>query len=159
MALNYDQLKVEIENDPENLGYAALVEAGRDQDVANVLNRRDRSGHKLVDLWAVKLAAIENGFWPKIRVAATSHPVDQIKAVAQTVLDYVDDQRFSTIDMHRASTAAMLDALVEGQVITLQEGDTLTALADTLVSRAEEIELVEQGSNVTAGDVAKALRG
>lgn len=155
--MDLQALKSEIENDPQSLGYAALVEAGRDQDVANLLNAKNRAGHRLVQLWEVKLAAIEGGFWPAIKVAATSHPVAEIKAVADTVLDYVDDRRFSTIDMDRASTMTMLEALVSGQVITQEQADSLVALADTTLSRAEEL----FGADASVGDqdIAKALRG
>lgn len=157
MALDYDALKSDIEGGPLAAELAPLAEAGRDQDVADALNRKDRPGRKLVDLWQIKLAAIEGGFWPAIKVAAASHPVPEIKAVADTVLDYVDDRRFSTIDPHRESTSAMLGALVAGSVITQEHADALTALADTTVSRAEE--LFGSGTVIGNMDIAKALRG
>lgn len=149
--INLAALKSEIQNDPENIGYAELVFAGRDQDVADLLNLKNRAGHRLVNLWEIKLVAIEGGFWPKIKWAASAHPVEQIKAVAATVLDYVDDRRFSTIDLYRESTQAMLAALVTGEVITQAESDALTAIADAMVSRVEQ--LFELGDVATAAQV------
>lgn len=151
-------IRSELANDPLGRGYAAMVEVANDQALAAMLNAKDRPGRRLVNLWEVKLAAIEQGFWPNIKVAAASHPVPQIKAVADTVLDYVDDRRFSTIDMDRASTLTMLGALVTGSVITQEQADGLIAIAGQTstgeplqISRVEELGAI--GDTITAEQV------
>lgn len=150
-------LKDELENDPEKIGYAVLTKDGRDQDIADLLNTKDRPGRKLVDLWRVKLAAIENGYWINIKLAAATSQNETVRAVADTVISYVDDVRFSNIDMDRLSTLTMLGVLVAGGVMTQAQANDLSALANATLSRCEE--LFGPDSTVNAADIADALRG
>ena len=148
--MRYDILTAELQDDPASLGYSTMTDA----EVATAINGATQAARKLVPLWEVKKAAIENGFWLAIKTAAASHADEQVKGVANIVLDYVGDSRFENIDMDLTSTQTMLGALVAGSVITQDFSDLLNGLANTTTSRAAILGL----SQVSDGHI-KSARG
>ena len=148
--MRYDILTAELQNDPEGLGYAAMS----DVEVVTAINAETQTARQTVPLWQVKKAAIENNFWLAIKAAAASHADEQVKGVANIVLDYVDDTRFNNLDMDLVSTQTMLGALVAGGVITQDFSDLLNGLANTTTSRAAILGL----SQVSDGHI-KSARG
>ena len=80
-------LRAEIEGDPEALGYAAHVAAGRDADIATLLN----AGRGDAEIW-VPLAELEN--W--LLVTSAYHMPRSVGAFRQagwTVIAYPVDYR------------------------------------------------------------------
>lgn len=142
-------LNSELTNDPENLGYAAYVNAADDIALANLLNARNRAGRRIINCWEVKLHAIQNNYWPVIKIAAETASDATAKAAAQTTLDYINDLRFTAFDIDSVTSQTLLTVLVMAGIMTSDQKDSLSALADTQISRAEELGLVAQGINVT----------
>lgn len=156
--MDLQALKNEIENDPEHLGYAELAAAGRDQDVADLLNRRDRAAKRLVPCWEVIRLASLGWTWANLDLASRSHESLDVQRAAITARDWL--QRWQSIDLDANSGALQL--LRAGNVIESDaELTAILALGDATVSRAQEL-WGEKGAvqiTVTAGDVAMALRG
>lgn len=150
-------LNNEITTDPLGLGYAPFVAAGNDQGVADLLNAKAVSSSRKVPLWEIKRQALQHGYWVAIRAAATSHPNQQVQAAAISAVDFVDDFRFTTMDLSDSAVQLMLAALVSGGVMTSDQKAALDGLAVTMISRAEQ--LFGEGTAITNTDVSFALRG
>jgi len=147
--MNYTVLRGEISTDPLGRNYVAMS----DVEVVSSLNTADRAIRQLVPLWQVKKTAIEEGCWLAIQAAvADESKSEQVRGAAAIAVDYINDQRFQNLDMDLTSTQQMLGALVVGGVITAAQSATLDALADGVISRAEEIGL----AGVRVGDVQRA---
>jgi hypothetical protein len=135
--MKYDILQEELVNDPLSIGYSNMT----NQEVADAMNAYTITIRKLVPLWQVKKACVEEGVWLAIQQAAESHSDPQIQAAANAAVSYIDDRRFENLDMDLASTKTMIGALVSGSVITQTNQATLDALADDVTSRAAQLEL------------------
>lgn len=156
--MDYAALETEIESGPLAEELAPLVEAGRDQDVADALNRRDRPGRRLVPCWEVIRTASLGWTWANLDLASRSHENLDVQRAAITARDWL--QRWEKIDLD--ANAIALQILRLGNVIESDaELAAIQALGDTTFSRAEEL-WGAGGSipvSVSAGDVAQALRG
>lgn len=126
-----------LTNELANPVYAGMT----DLEAVNKLNTKDVPARQLVPLWMVKKHAIENGYWIAIKAAATSHESPTVQAAATLTLDYVEDKRFDNLDLDLSSTQSLLAALVSGGVITQTNADELDAMADTFISKADELGL------------------
>lgn len=145
--MNLDPLKTELAKSD----YDALIAAGDHSGLAARLNAKTLPG--LVPLWEIKKAAIEAGEWYSIVVAADSHEVPQVKAAAYMAKDYIDDRRFTNLDLSLPSTQQMLGGLVQGGVMSQGLVDTITGLAANRASIADSL-----GVAVNETTIAEALR-
>lgn len=149
--MDFKLLASEISDDPLNVGYDGMSDA----DVASSLNAVIREQRKLVPLWQVKKACVENGLWRKIGLAITDQALTPtVRDAAAAAVAYIDDKRFENLDMDLTSTKNMLAALVVGNVIPQALATALDGMADFSVSRASEI-----GIGVVSADDVAIARG
>ena len=134
--MQYSTLKAEIQNDPQQVGYAEMDENA----IMTSLNANTVAKRVLVPLWKIKKHAIENGYWVALRAAAadTESPLN---TVATLTVDYISDERFDNLDMDLTSTQTLLGGLVAGGILTQAQADELDAMGDTFESRATELGL------------------
>jgi hypothetical protein len=149
--MDYSILSTELTTDPLGRGYAEMSA----EEAANSLNTVNIVARQLVPLWNVKKTAIEAGCWLAIKAAAVSHVSPDVQGAAAIAVDYIDDQRFTNLDMDLTSTKLMLGALVAGSVITQAQADILDALANTTISRATQLNL----GVVAPGHIEEIRRG
>ena len=148
--MNYEVLVSELSNDPTGIGYSGMT----DEEVAVAINANTQTSRQTVPLWQIKKLAIESNLWLTIKQAAVEHVSNDIKNVAIIALDYINDTRFSNLDMDLVSTQTMLGALVAGGVITQDFVDELNVLANTLTSRASILGL----GGLSSGHIASARK-
>lgn len=156
--MNYAALKAELQADSQTLGYAALISAGKDQDLANLLNLANRAGRKPTDPAKLKSSMFESGVLRKVLDAADTHATTTVKYTARALVSYIDDRRMTSVDLDNAAVVAMIDTLKNATpaVITAAEKTTLLAIGDAQLSRAEQV--LGLSKSVTATDIAIALR-
>lgn len=117
-----------------------------DQAVADAVNALRVSVRRPVPTWLVRQAAIESGYWPSL-VEARESTTPQLRALAITVLAWIDDQSgtIQSVDMDRPAVVAMRAALVHAGIVTQAQADALSALADALIPWSESVGLPEIG--------------
>ena len=117
-----------------------------DQAAADAVNALRVSVRRPVPTWQVRQAAIEAGYWPSL-VEARESTTPQLRALAITVLAWVDDQSgtIQTVDMDRAAVVAMRAAIVQAGIVTQAQADALSALADASIPWTESVGLPEVG--------------
>jgi len=117
-----------------------------DQPLADAINALRVSVRRPVPTWLVRQSAIEGGYWPAL-VEARESTTPQLRALAITVLAWVDDQSgtIQTVDMDRPAVVAMRTALVQAGIVTQPQADALSALADASIPWTESVGLGEVG--------------
>ena len=122
--------------------YAGLT----DQLLADAINALRVSVRRPVPTWLVRQSAIEGGYWPSL-VEARESTTPQLRALAITVLAWVDDQSgtIQTVDMDRPAVVGMRAALVEAGICSQPQADALSALADASIPWTESVGLIEVG--------------
>lgn len=140
MAINYAQLKTELQTDPSALGYSALLAAGNHVGVAAVLNLT-RAG-----------VTIKRDIIPAHQLfeAITATDYAALTAAEKTRLQIILSMGQVNVrgDNTRAQLAAMFGAGTATRTAVL-------ALIDRQGSRAEQ--LFGSGVSISAADVALAL--
>lgn len=154
-------LYAELTNDPEGLGYAALIAIGSDQGIADVLNRADRAGKREVPAGDVIRTLTLCGRWPGIVLASRRAPTDTAAdAVILAAINMVEaTMHFPTFDLqdstYLGAITAGLDALVSAGLIDANDKAIVLALDAATVSRGQQLGL----GIVSHMDVARTLRG
>ena len=117
-----------------------------DQALADAINALRVSVRRPVPTWLVRQSAIEGGYWPSL-VEARESTTPQLRALAITVLAWVDDQSgtIQTVDMDRPAVVGMRAALVQAGIVTQSQADAISALADQSISWTESVGLGEVG--------------
>lgn len=117
-----------------------------DQLLADAVNGLRVSVRRPVPTWLVRQAAIEAGYWPSL-VEARESTTPQLRALAITVLAWIDDQSgtIQSVDMDRPAVVAMRAALVQSGIVTQAQADALSALADASIPWTESVGLPEIG--------------
>ena len=146
-------LQDELLTDPEQLGYADHVEAGRDADLAALLNAANRSGKRPVPKASILRHVVEAARWGALEDLA-ANASSPYRDAARSAIRAFQPGDFETIDLARPAVAALLDALVAGGALAADDKTAILALADAQVSRAEQLGLGAVGHL----DVARALR-
>ena len=137
-------LREEILNDPLGRGYSSMTDA----EIADSLNEKNRT--KVVPLSSAELLAWSGGGadddnniasrYERIEAAATSHASGAVRGACKAAIRLIE--RDSTVlDLTLPDRAAMVDALVAGNVLTETEKTELYTLATQQISRAEELGL------------------
>jgi hypothetical protein len=117
-----------------------------DQLVADAINGLRVSVRRPVPTWAIRQAAIEGGYWVSLLDARESSTA-AVRSLALSVLAWIDDQSgtIQTVDLDRPAVIAMRAALVQAGIVTQQQADALSALADASIPWTESVGLPEVG--------------
>jgi hypothetical protein len=117
-----------------------------DQLLADAINGLRVSVRRPVPTWAIRQAAIEGGYWVLLLDARESSTA-AVRALAISVLAWIDDQSgtIQTVDLDRPAVVAMRAALVQAGIVTQQQADALSALADVSIPWTESVGLPEVG--------------
>lgn len=131
-------LSDEIDNDPKNKGYAALLpnQPGRVVDLLNALTETKYKSRMIT----------ARGILSDYPVGPNSAAVvlDKLDAAAPTIPALKWAWKFISgegLDIGNAATLAMIDQLVAGEVLTSEEGAMLKGLSLQPASRAEVLGL------------------
>lgn len=150
-------LQTEIETDPGERGYAAYLNAGNDTGLAALLNTRDIPGRKTIEPDVLRAALMNLSAWTRLRAIQRNPEAPwQLAAAADTVFDACQPAGLKYINLDAPSATALFAAFVDAEILTAQERDGLLTLADTLISRAEEV--AGAGVHVTDDDAMKLRR-
>jgi hypothetical protein len=117
-----------------------------DQLLADAVNGLRVSVRRPVPTWAIRQAAIEGGYWVSLLDARESSTA-AVRSLALSVLAWIDDQSgtIQTVDLDRPAVIAMRAALVSAGIVTQQQADALSALADASIPWTESVGLPEIG--------------
>ncbi len=117
-----------------------------DQLLSDAVNGLRVSVRRPVPTWHVRQTAIEGGYWPAL-VEARESPTPAIRALAITVLAWIDDQSgtIQSVDMDRPAVIGMRAALVQAGICSQTQADDLKALADVSIPWTESVGLGEVG--------------
>ena len=117
-----------------------------DQLVADAINGLRVSVRRPVPTWAIRQAAIEGGYWVSL-IDARESSTAAVRSLALSVLAWIDDQSgtIQTVDLDRPAVVAMRAALVSAGIVTQQQADALSALADASIPWTESVGLPEVG--------------
>jgi hypothetical protein len=117
-----------------------------DQMLADAINGLRVSVRRPVPTWAIRQAAIEGGYWVSLLDARESSTA-AVRSLALSVLAWIDDQSgtIQTVDLDRPAVVAMRAALVQAGIVTQQQADALSALADVSIPWTESVGLPEIG--------------
>jgi hypothetical protein len=117
-----------------------------DQLLADAINGLRVSVRRPVPTWAIRQAAIEGGYWVSLLDARESSTA-AVRSLAISVLAWIDDQSgtIQTVDLDRPAVVAMRSQLVQAGIVTQQQADALSALADASIPWTESVGLPEIG--------------
>jgi hypothetical protein len=117
-----------------------------DQMLADAINGLRVSVRRPVPTWAIRQAAIEGGYWVSLLDARESSTA-AVRSLALSVLAWIDDQSgtIQTVDLDRPAVVAMRAALVSAGIVTQQQADALSSLADQSIPWTESVGLPEVG--------------
>jgi len=117
-----------------------------DQLLADAINGLRVSVRRPVPTWAIRQAAIEGGYWVSLLDARESSTA-AVRSLALSVLAWIDDQSgtIQTVDLDRPAVVAMRSQLVQAGIVTQQQADALSALADASIPWTESVGLPEVG--------------
>jgi len=117
-----------------------------DQLLADAVNGLRVVVRRPVPTWLVRQTAIEGGYWPLL-VEARESPTPAVRALAITVLAWIDDQSgtIQSVDMDRPAVISMRAALVQAGICSQAQADALSALADQSIPWTESVGLGEVG--------------
>jgi hypothetical protein len=117
-----------------------------DQFLADAINGLRVSVRRPVPTWSIRQAAIEGGYWVSLLDARESSTA-AVRSLALSVLAWIDDQSgtIQTVDLDRPAVVAMRAALVQAGIVTQQQADALSALADHSIPWTESVGLPEVG--------------
>lgn len=123
--MDYEKLKSEIENDPENLGYS-----GTNKEVTDLLNNNSRV--KFVDASkdSVLKYLIKNQKWLAI--------ADSTNDAARNVVALLNTQSF---DVNGAESTFLIDALVTLNLLDSDDKSYIQNLGQENISRTQELGL------------------
>jgi hypothetical protein len=117
-----------------------------DQLLADAINGLRVSVRRPVPTWSIRQAAIEGGYWVSLLDARESSTA-AVRSLALSVLAWIDDQSgtIQTVDLDRPAVVAMRAALVQAGIVTQQQADALSALADASIPWTDSVGLPEVG--------------
>lgn len=156
--MNYEALKTEIETDPANLGYAALVAIGSDAGIAHLLNTTPAAQKRHVStMVTARTLCAKLGFQPglailgKLEDQAANSSSQGLRIALKYILEWLKSE--TGLDVGHPEALTFIDGLRQQGLLDDTERNALHALSEVETSRAEEI----FGQSVTHTDVAVAL--
>jgi hypothetical protein len=148
MSALYDELT----NDPEALGYAAMLAAGSHNAIAAALNMARYPALGSVDITPLLEWIAAHGIMARLRTAASGNDA-ALASIAEVALMLVSNPNIPALDLSRPRVQAMLGALYAGGVVTEAAYNELLSMAAVQVSRAAVLGL----GTVTADDVSRTV--
>lgn len=153
--MDYSVLTNELSLDPENIGYAAHIASGNDEEIARLLNEPDFTlvGTVTSDRFAIWAAG-------GARAVIEDHANNissPLRASALTLLDMLRGHIASGLNLGDPMNMMLLNVWAGFGAITTNDYDTLVALATKNVSRFQQLYGVDV-RKATTTDVAKAVR-
>lgn len=154
--MDLDALRSEIEDDPAALGYAPHVAAGRDADIADLLSEGRGDVQTFVPMAELENWLLVTGKLLQVEAAAAAE--GPLQAPGLLVLRMLASPRLTGIMLSNPQVQAVMGAFQAAGIMTPEDLDTLAGLGTSRQpSRAEA--LFGEGTVITHGDVARALRG
>jgi hypothetical protein len=163
-----EQLKAELNTDPEKLGYAQLIAGGRHKDITALINRIDENRTALVPESFATVRTLVAKLGPggavtvkKLRAFAASPDPENpqvyaLHATVQEMLPFIsqgDPARGDGVDLGDAGSRALFSALVGVGVITQEEAAAVLSIGTPPCSRAYEL----FGRDVSLNEISEAL--
>lgn len=134
--VDLDKLTAEYVNDPLGRGYADM----EPQEVAENMNEvEDRQITKAISSAELLAWSGANNRFMRISNAADNEALpDALRSIAH-VAKLLITRDGTSLDLGKSDRVAMMQALVDGGVLTADDVTSITALASATVSRAEEL--------------------
>lgn len=150
--MNYEILKAELNGGHPSTG----AYSKNDQEAADQLNIKNINRFKPIEsatllAWAAGTTPGEKPRIRKLRVAAETNPLDTLRGIAEAAVLMIERDS-TTFDLNLPDRGAMLDALVQGNVLSAGDKDSIELLATEQISRATELGLPV----IRPGEVAMA---
>jgi hypothetical protein len=142
----------ELTNDPESLGYAAMLAAGSHNAAAAALNMARYPALGSVDITPLLEWMAAHGIMARLRAAVAGEDA-QIASIAEVALMLVSNPNIPALDLSRERVQTMLGALTSAGVIPTEAHQELLSMAAVQVSRAAVLGL----GTVTADDVSRVV--
>lgn len=146
-----NELRDELANDPEGLGYASLLAAGSDNRVADLLNEQRYETLGSVAMTPLLEWIAQYGVMARLRAAAAGENA-QVASIAEVALMLVSNPNIPALDMSRPRVQQMLLVLTTAGVIPQEAHDELLQLATVQQSRAQQLGM----ERVSADDIGRA---
>lgn len=115
-----------------------------DQQAADAINAKTVVVQQSVVIRDLKTYAIFQGIWPKL-LAGEESSNPQVAGLCQSVVAWVDDPRWSTVDVNLPQVQAMLTQLVGATLLTQQQAADIIAMGSKVVSWTSTVGLPEVG--------------
>lgn len=141
MAIDYAELKSELINDPQGLGYAPLYANGQDQDLANILNTIHVGGAFQIDNEPVTREQVVRN------IDATDLDAMSASNLTKLMVLFL----MGHIDLANVATRTLLSSVFPANGVTRTN---LIALAKRQGTRGEK--LFGNGVRLSASDIALA---
>lgn len=125
-----------------------------DQEIADILNAKNFTRNEPADLGDIQVYLMTENVWWDIMDAGDdkTHPAYY---VCRRAKDYFNSPRVQRLDVGTPLVAQMCAGLVQANLITQAQLDTVTSMGTAPASRAE----IAGFGAVTAGDISRAQRG
>lgn len=136
-------LSDEINNDPENIGYATPLSNGNNQEVTRLINepRTETVGAVPVPSSDLLMWGGQNGRLSALEDAASDDTLSAgVRSVADAALRMIQREDTS-LDLGRSEVAGMIDTLVDEGILTSTDKTELEAMTTAKISRAQELGL------------------
>lgn len=147
--MDYNKLKQELLQDPEGIGYLALLESGAHNVIEEVLNQKQYTRYGTVGIDKTLIWLAKYGVLPRLR-AASNGVNTEVASIAEIAILMVQNPNIASIDLGNTEVQTMFDVLVSAGVIQINEKDDLFAQSEVLKSRSEVLGL----GFVSSGDIA-----
>lgn len=157
--MDYTKLAAELNNDPEDLGYAEHIASGADGELAALLNAPRYDAYQ-----EVLVSAIQSYFMQQALVTGASVATDITRRAADpedpahglcVEVAAIFPSRLTVLDFGMSRVRMIVDALETAGILTSAQKADLYAMGTKQISRAED--LFKQ--SVSHSDIAMALRG
>lgn len=117
-----------------------------DQAVADAMKVENIPCRRLLTSKEMKRALLRMMIWPVLLVSTG--------AAAKAIVDYLNDQRFETVDMDLPEVKAMIGGIVASGDATTEQASELDEMANCLRS----LEQIHGLGNVDSGQIAEARK-
>ena len=115
-----------------------------DQAAADAINAKTVTVSQLVPIWQVKEHAILNGYWPLVKAGQLD--ANPTKAgLCLSVIDWIDDPKIQTIDVHLVAVQQMLAGLTSFGLMSNAQAAEIVAMGYKAVSWTSTVGLPEIG--------------
>lgn len=155
MSIDFASLKSEIDTDPLNLGFAALVSQGNDQGIVDLLNNKGYTLTQPLSIITVLKWGAANGVLANINDGQTSAATPQLKAICLAAMKIMGNFQ-GTLDVTDPQIQGLVTAMASGGIMTSSQASELLSLGNQPASRVEV--LFGIGNSVDQGDISFALR-